>query len=284
MTFAYHSQIKLGTVALYVSDLAKMTAFYTDLIGFEVLEHGEDFAHLGLAGQEEVLISLLATDLPREKSYGLFHTAILVPDRPALGASLKHLLQSGYPVTGASDHGYSEAIYLDDPEGNGIEIYRDRPEAEWDKREDGRIVGVTEPMDADGVLAAAQLSSPFKLVAGTRIGHVHLSVAQALETSKAYQNIFNFGDKFSMPSASWIASGDYHHHLAFNQWAGPGLSKKEDLRPGLAYLTIWVQDEIYFKAIQKKAALAHFSLVAEEEGAYLLEDSNGIRTWVRLEK
>lgn len=283
MTYAYQSAIRLGEVVLNVADLEKQATFYRDAIGFRILSQTDKEVTLGLADSSEVLLRLVATDLSSEKNYDLYHTAILVPDRASLGASLKHLVTSGVPLTGGADHGYSEAIYLDDPEGNGIEIYRDKPVSEWDIREDGRIIGVTLEMDAEGVLAAAKDESVYALSSGTIIGHVHLSVNNAIASSKIYQKIFNLGDKFTVPSASWIASGNYHHQLAFNQWGGPHLAKRRADLPGLNYLTILVEDAIFFKAILKKAVLAGMTVLEESERFFLLEDKDGIRTKVVLE-
>ena len=144
MSYPYQSEISLGEVTLNVHDVVSQAAFYSNYIGFSILSQTDSEAELGLKDSKQVLIRLLKTDLPAKDNYGLFHIAILVPSRPALGAALKHLLLSGVNLTGGADHGYSEAIYLDDPEGNGIEIYCDKPVEEWDIREDGRIIGVTE--------------------------------------------------------------------------------------------------------------------------------------------
>ena len=232
---------------------------------------------------KQVLIRLLKTDLPAEDNYGLFHIAILVPSRPALGAVLKHLLLSGVNLTGGADHGYSEAIYLDDPEGNGIEIYCDKPVEEWDIRKDDRIIGVTEELDANGLLASSQNLNTYYLNKETVIGHVHLSVRDAMASSKRYQKIFNLGDKMTIPSASWIASGNYHHHLAFNQWAGPNLAKREKYRPGLNYFTVAFNNPIPFKASLKKAMLHSMPILEQSDTYYFIEDGDGLRIKVILE-
>ncbi|MGT2907309.1 VOC family protein [Streptococcus dentiloxodontae] len=283
MVYAYDSKIRLGEVVLNVHDLEKQVAFYSDGIGFKVLKQTGEAAYLGLAGSDEVLMRLVKTALPAEDNYGLYHTAILVPDRLSLGAALKHLVTNGLPLTGGADHGYSEAIYLNDPEGNGIEIYRDKPMAEWDIREDGRIIGVTEELDADGVLAEAPDCDSFTLSEGTVIGHVHLSVKNAIASSKLYQRVFDLGDKMTILSASWIASGNYHHQLAFNQWAGSHLAKRRKGLPGLNYLTVYLADELFFKAVLKKAVLYGLTVLESSEREFWLEDSDGIQTRVILE-
>lgn len=284
MTYAYQSKIRLGEVVINVHDLDKQTLFYTTFIGFKILYQTTDEVALGIGGSDEILMRLVKTDLSAQNNYGLYHTAILVPDRPSLGAALRHLLTSGVPLTGGADHGYSEAIYLDDIEGNGIEIYCDKPVEEWDIREDGRIIGVTEEMDANGVLAEASSQEIFALSSGTVVGHVHLSVKNAGASSKLYQRVFDLGDKMTIPTASWIASGNYHHQLAFNQWAGSNLPKRQAGLPGLNHLTIKISDAIFFKTSLKKANLYGMTLLEEAESSFLVEDSDGIRTKVILEQ
>lgn len=237
-----------------------------------------------MAGSDEVKLRLVKTDLPAEDNYGLYHTAIMVLDRPSLGAALNYLVTSGIPLTGGADHGYSEAIYLDDLEGNGIEMYRDKLVSEWDIREDGRIIGVTEEMGADSVLSESLDYDTFSLSGGTIVGHVHLSVKNAGSSSKLYQRVFDLDDKMTIPSASWIASGNYHHQLAFNECAGPNLVKRCSDLSGLNYLTINVSEIIYFKAILKKAVLYGMTVLQEADNSFLLEDSDGVQIQVVLEE
>lgn len=282
--YPYNSTIRLGEVVLNVQDLIAQADFYSQIIGLAILEKSEKEITLGISGRDDVLMRLVRTDLPVEKNYGLYHTAILLPSRGDLGTILRHLLQTGVRLTGGADHGYSEAIYLDDIEGNGIEIYWDKPVEAWDIRENGQIVGVTEELDATGILTENQPEEQqsFQLPIDTRIGHIHLSVKNAAESSQLYQKVFQLEDKFSVPSASWIASGNYHHHLAFNQWAGPHLAKRSAHQPGLQHLTIEMADNIFFQASLKKARLYNMTVLEEQATSYTLEDTDGIRTKVVL--
>ena len=202
MTFEYESKIYLGEVALYVADLARQKDFYQRVLGLELLEEQDGQVALGRDGQ--ALVRLLATsDRQSVKSaYGLYHLALLLPSRQALADILKHLSESKVPMVGGADHGYSEAIYLEDPEGNGIELYRDKPQADWDIREDGRIIGVTEALAAQEIYELGQEVQPFSIAEGTRMGHVHLSVKNSRAASHFYQKLLGFEDKFSVPSAS----------------------------------------------------------------------------------
>lgn len=133
------------------------------------------------------------------------------------------------PLEGGADHGYSEVVYLHDPEGNGIEIYFDKDESVWDIKEDGKIVGVTEVLDADSILKLKTDVAEFKLNSEAKIGHIHLNTRYAVESSKVYQDVLELGDKLTFPSASFIASGYYHHHIALNNWAGHNLQKKKQM-------------------------------------------------------
>lgn len=148
MTYDYNSKIYLAEAVLNVKDLTRQTAFYTQIIGLEILSQTKTEVVLG-AGNKP-LVHLIQTNREEavKSSYGLYHMAILLPSREDLADIFKHIAELDYPFVGAADHGYSEALYLEDLEGNGIELYRDKPVSEWDIREDGRIVGVTEDLSA----------------------------------------------------------------------------------------------------------------------------------------
>ena len=156
-------------------------------------------------------------------------------------------------MVGGADHGYSEAIYLEDPEGNGIELYRDKPQADWDIREDGRIIGVTEALAAQEIYELGQEVQPFSIAEGTRMGHVHLSVKNSRAASHFYQKLLDLEDKFSVPSASWLASGNYHHHLAVNEWGGSHLNHRQPKQLGLAYFETQVEGKEGLVAIYENA-------------------------------
>ena len=218
MTYEYQSHIYLAEVVLNVKDLASQTAFYQQIIGLEILSQTEIEVVLGLGGKDLVhLIQAQESGEVREH-YGFYHLAILLPTRKDLADVLKHLTDLQIPLVGGADHGYSEAIYLEDLEGNGIELYRDKPVSTWDIREDGRIIGVTEALAAQDIYELGERVEPFILAEGTRMGHIHLSVKDSRKSSQFYQKVLGLEDKFSVSSASWIAAGDYHHHLAVNEW------------------------------------------------------------------
>ena len=214
MVYEYNSQIYLAEVALNVKDLESQTAFYHQLLGLEILNQSEKEVLLGAGGKS--LVRLIKTDdiSNPKQSYGLYHMALLLPTREDFANVLKHLLDLKIPLIGGADHGYSEAIYLEDLEGNGIELYRYKPVTVWDIREDGRIIGVTEELSAQAIYELGKELDPFAIASGTRMGHVHLSVKNGREVSAFSQKSLGLEDKFTIPHASWIASGAYHHHLA----------------------------------------------------------------------
>lgn len=281
MTYAYHSKIYLAEAVLNVKDLARQTAFYTQILGLEVLSQTEAEVLLGAGGQP--LVHLIQTDRTEavKASYGLYHMAILLPSREDLADVFKHMAELDYPFVGAADHGYSEALYLEDPEGNGIELYRDKPVVEWDIREDGRIIGVTEELSAQEIYDMGRKVEPFQIAPDTRMGHIHLSVRDSQVASVFYQKVLELSDKFTIPSASWIASGDYHHHLAVNEWGGKNLAKRDKDRPGLAYYVVEVanKDDLVAIAERAKGNGAPVSWVTSNE--FTFEDPDGILTRVR---
>ena len=236
MTYAYQSHIYLAEAVLNVKDVTSQTAFYHQIIGLEILSQTETEAILGLG--RKALVHLIQAEKSGEvrEHYGLYHLAILLPTRKALADVLKHLSDLRIPLVGGADHGYSEAIYLEDLEGNGIELYRDKPVSSWDIREDGRIIGVTEALAAQDIYELGEKVDPFILAEGTRMGHIHLSVKDSHAASQFYQKVLELEDKFSVPSASWIAAGDYHHHLAVNEWGGKNLAPRKNKSLSFAVL------------------------------------------------
>lgn len=279
----YQSSFELGYVALNVRNLDLQSQYYQQVLGLSVIHQDETMIDLGVG--KTVLVRLIQTEelLDIAGSYGLYHLAILLPSREALAQIFKHFVDNSVPLIGASDHDYSEAIYLEDTEGNGIEIYRDRPVSEWDIKEDGRIIGTTEAMDAEGLYRlATSLEGPYKMPEGSRMGHVHLSVRKSSISSEFYQNVLQVQDKFSVRSASWLASGNYHHHLAVNEWGGQLAIRTEGMR-GLAYYTVIFEDEqLYRDTIERAKTFAKDVEIGEQETSFT--DLDGIKTRLMLNR
>ena len=274
----YESAFELGHVALNVRNLDLQSQYYQQVLGLSVIHQDETQIDLGVG--DTILVRLIQTEdlMDVGVSYGLYHLAILLPSREDLAQIFKHFVDNAVPLIGASDHDYSEAIYLEDTEGNGIEIYRDRSVSEWDIREDGRIIGTTEVMDAEGLYRlATPLESPYKMPEGSRMGHVHLSVRKSGVSSEFYQNVLQVQDKFSVSSASWLASGNYHHHLAVNEWGGQNLTTRTEGMRGLAYYTVIFEDEqLYQDTIERAKKFAKNIEIGEQEASFT--DLDGIKT------
>ena len=283
MVYQYNSQIYLAEVALNVKDLESQTAFYHQLLGLEILNQSRNQVLLGAGGKPLVLL-IKTDDISNSKqSYGLYHMALLLPTREDLANVFKHLLDLKIPLVGGADHGYSEAVYLEDLEGNGIELYRDKPEAEWDIREDGRIIGVTEELSAQDICQLGKEIDPFAIASGTSMGHVHLSVKNSREASVFYQESLGLEDKFTIPHASWIASGAYHHHLAVNEWGGKDLARRENSMAGLAYYVVEVENKEFLVNLFTQAQDWQEQLRWISSSEFSVTDKDGIVTRVRVE-
>ena len=225
---------RIGRVKLQVSDLARSLAYYQTVLGLRELEKSGTHAVLGAHGDDWPILELSerkgARTVPRRGLLGLYHFAVLLPDRPSLGRFLGHLAELDLPA-GMSDHLVSEAIYLQDPDNLGIEVYADRPRETW--RHSGRQLEMaTNPLDTRDLLAAARGSKWTGAPAGTRIGHVHLHVGDIAQAEAFYHNALGF-DKvvWSYPGALFLSAGGYHHHLGTNTWArGAPSASDEDAR------------------------------------------------------
>jgi len=216
------AETRLGRVQLQVADLDRSLDFYQRVLGLRVLTRSERSASLGAAGSDEVLVELNerpgAAPVPRRGRLGLYHFAILLPDRAALGRFVRHLAESGERA-GASDHWVSEALYLQDPDGLGIEVYSDRPRSDW-RLQDRQIAMSTEPLDLGSLVRAAGDEPWSGMPEGTVIGHVHLHVGDLERAAGFYHQGLGF-DKvvWSYPGALFLSAGGYHHHLGLNTWA-----------------------------------------------------------------
>lgn len=215
--------IVLGPVRLQVADLSRSLAYYGEFLGFRMLERTPKGATLAAQGSDAALVRLVerpgATPVPRRGRLGLYHFAILLPDRAALGRFVAHLAAVGARA-GASDHRVSEALYLTDPDGLGIEVYADRPRAEWEWR-DGELVMGTDPLDLSRLAEAAGGERWSGMPVGTRIGHLHLHVGALGPAEQFYGQALGLETMVrSYPGALFLSAGGYHHHLGVNTWAG----------------------------------------------------------------
>lgn len=268
----------VGQVNLKVQDLQRALTFYKEVIGFKVLEQTERSAKLTADGKTVLLsIEQPADVIPKQgRTAGLYHFALLLPSRADLGRVLKHLLQVDYPLQGASDHLVSEALYLADPDGNGIEIYSDRPASDWDWN-DNSVVMATEPMDAKNVLAEGLNGSWIGLPEGTVMGHIHLHVSELGKTAEFYTNGLGFEIVCRYGSqALFISSGKYHHHIGLNTWNGVGAPVPKANSVGLESYTLMLPNE---ESVNETVAQLEKigAAVTEENGSYVTSDPSGNR-------
>jgi catechol 2,3-dioxygenase len=223
MDFHLPADTGLGSVSLTTNDLAGLEPFYVQGLGFQVLEREPHFLALGVEGESPILNLVEEVDArpAPDRSAGLYHFAVLLPDRRALAGTLRQLMEQNIRLDGAADHLVSEALYLSDPQGNGIELYADRPSDTW-RSADGQLKMATLPLDADGLLALKQIPAS-QLPAGTRLGHIHLHVSHLGDAVHFYERVLGFELMMRYgPSAAFLSSGGYHHHIGLNTWQGEG--------------------------------------------------------------
>lgn len=219
----------VGVVRLHVADLDRSIDYYTEVIGLGVVGRDQESAVLGSRGDGRPLVQLHAKagllPAPRRGANGLFHFAILLPDRAALGRFVAHLLARRLPF-GSADHLVSEALYLSDPDGLGIEVYVDRPRQSW-RQVNGELAMATDPLDLTSVAAAGAGQPWAGTPAGTTMGHIHLHVADLAAARRFYHDALGFdvtGSRY--PGALFLSAGGYHHHLGLNTW-GSGANATE---------------------------------------------------------
>ena len=214
---------RLGAAHLQVSSMERSLRYYRDFLGFVELASDQSGTTLGAHDDDRVLLVLHekpgASPVPRRGRLGLFHFAILLPDRAALGRFAGHLARMGAPA-GSSDHLVSEAIYLQDPDGLGIEVYADRPRSTWQHLPNGEIAMSTEPLDVAGLLRAAGDAPWSGMPRGTVLGHMHLHVGELAAAERFYVDALGFDVVVrGYPGALFVSAGGYHHHLGLNTWA-----------------------------------------------------------------
>jgi catechol 2,3-dioxygenase len=225
---------RIGAVTLVVRDIATVSKFYQTVLGLTIINADADGERLGVG--TTTLLNLLnrpQAQVQSRRDAGLFHTAFLLPSRKDLGSWLRFAAEARVPIQGASDHLVSEAIYLADPEGNGIEIYADRPVARW-PRKNGTIAMATDPLDIDGLMQSAEGHVWTGYPAGGIIGHVHLQVGAIPAADGFYKTLLGFEVMAEYPGASFLGSGGYHHQLGANIWNSRGARPRAAGMTGLA--------------------------------------------------
>jgi catechol 2,3-dioxygenase len=273
----------VGPVRLTVADLDRVRAFYETAIGLrEVGEPRDAVVRLGAEpGVPLVELAGRPGAPPRApRRTGLYHLALLVPDRPELARALRRVIDAGQTFEGASDHLVSEALYLSDPEGNGIEIYRDRPREEW-RHVDGELQMATLALDVRSLVAELPEGHDPGMVPGTRMGHVHLQVADLDAAERFYHGVLGFDVTVrGYPGALFVSAGGYHHHVGLNTWAGAGAPAPPPGVRGLDRFTVDLAGREELERVAQRVRDAGVGLEATGEGL-LTADPSGNRILLR---
>ncbi|EMA54809.1 VOC family protein [Halococcus salifodinae] len=255
------SKTRIGRTALRVSDLGDMAEFYREVVGLNVLSHSETTAILGVEQTPLLVLEEDENALARDQSgAGLYHNAFRVPSRGALGDALTRI-RDRWHLGGASDHGVSEALYLTDPEGNGVEIYRDFPRQEWPIADDGRVQIGTYSIDLEPVEAAA--TGKPGVPVGTDVGHVHLEVTSLEMFGDFYVDTLGFDVQTTVPNASFVSAGGYHHHIGANTWhhrTGPVSGR------GLSWFEVVLPETEALETIRDRVAGSQFAVTETTDG------------------
>ena len=271
--------LSLGHVHLTVSDLVRSLAFYQNALGFKVHRREGETVYLG--GGQTDLLALTETTGARlyPNRTGLYHFALLVPSRLELAQSLKHIGVTRTPVQGFADHLVSEAIYLADPEGNGIELYRDRPRSDWPDPNDALQNG-NLPLDLRKLLEEADQAAAQdgKIDPQTDIGHIHLQVSDLDATKAFYLNLLGLDVMMSLPTALFFSAGDYHHHVGANIWNSRNAPRRGEDMTGLRSFAFLIPDEAGWLALHERLQTSSRPLKAAERDGRLgvtIEDQDG---------
>lgn len=264
------TNLEISHVELQVVDLERMLAFYRDLLGFREIDRQDGHIQLSPGGEAPATLVLHHRPNARPQpahSAGLYHVAYRFPDRRQLGTSLLRIVASQWPLQGASDHAVSEAIYFADPEGNGIEIYRDRPRADWPRLQDTVQMG-NAPLDLNALVAEAdrQAANDGVLDPGVDIGHMHLQVSDTATAAAFYQDLLGMDLMMELPTAIFLAAGGYHHHLGANTWHSRGAPPHAADMTGLVAYGYYLPEEADWLALIERLEEAGKQLEAVEHG------------------
>ncbi len=274
--------LRIRAVELAVSDLDRSAGFYERVLGLTLIDRDARGARLGPDPARPALaLSAIESPTPLMPGCtGLYHVAWLHPDRATLAESVRRVAGARWPFEGAADHGVSEALYLSDPDGLGIELYADRPRELWERPADGHGVKmVTLPLDLENLLAQFEEEPGAAVAPATGIGHVHLKVADVARAAAFYRDAVGLSEQARMPSAAFLAAGGYHHHLGLNSWQSRGARAAADSAPGLRRIELELTDEAALDALERQLTLAlggaEASPARAPDGSISLHDPDG---------
>jgi len=276
-------QTRVRALTLTVHDRAALTSYYTHALGFEVLR--QEGGAVVLGAPDAPILTLVedrAAQRPA-RATGLYHFAVLLPTRADLGRWLGYAIRADVPLQGASDHLVSEAIYLADPEGNGIEIYRDRPRDEW-PRANGGVAMDTLALDAQGVIEAGRGVPWTRMPVGTRLGHMHLQVSDIPAAEAFYRDLLGF-DLMARygTQASFLAAGGYHHHIGVNTWGTRGAPPAPQGSLGLRDYVIILPDQPAWEALRARIEAAELPTSSLDARRFQAADPAGNRIVFEVE-
>jgi catechol 2,3-dioxygenase len=282
--FHLPQETHVGYVRLQVSNLQRALAFYQDLLGFrQVLDDGPVvmLSATGEAPYHIILSEYPGAQRKPANTTGLYHIAIRLPSRQALARVFQRLVVHEWPFQGFADHLVSEALYLSDPDGNGLELYVDRPEDQWTRR-NGQIEMATDPLDVQSLLAEAERGAEAwaGIEPGTDIGHVHLHVSDLVRAERFYHGLLGLDvTQRGYPGALFLSAGGYHHHVGVNTWAGSGASPPPADAVGLLSFSLRLPDEETMRALEQRAREAGIELMEPHDngraGEVLIHDPDG---------
>lgn len=261
-----NNKMRLGAVSLEVTSLEKTVPFYRDVLGLSLIRSSESFAELGVNGT--VLVKLYEDESRSMSHSSLFHMAFLLPSDQDLTAFLFHVSGLGVEV-GAGDHAFSVAFYLDDPEGNGIEVYWDRPKKDWPFLEDKSLKAVTDAVDVDRLVANYNGEPWMGMPIGTTMGHVHLQVVDVEEAKNFYIDFLGMDLKTRVPRALFVSKNDYHHHLGLNAW------NRKTSRDGGSLIN-FEMIVTNLNAIKEAVRNQSVYLYEESDNGFFLKDGSGV--------
>jgi catechol 2,3-dioxygenase len=268
--------LRLGAVHLTVSDLDRSVAFYRGAIGLQLHRRDDPVAAMGAGGEDLVVLHEEPGARRAGRHAGLYHYALLYPSREELARAALRLAATRTPIQGASDHGTHEAIYLPDPDGNGIELAADRPREAWPDLSNPGWDGGPRPLDLDGLLALAAGEEPHPAAGtGLVVGHVHLHVGDIERGLNFYRDVLGFELMFSMPTAAFVAAGGYHHHLGINTWRGEGVPPAPPGRVGLRHWAVVLEDPADLAAVRERVRATGVEVEEGEDDSFLVRDPWG---------
>jgi catechol 2,3-dioxygenase len=267
-TYANRTPMRIGTVTLRVRQLDPVTDFYRDVLGLSVMERTATGALLGVDGVKLLVLEAhpQAADEARSAA-GLYHTAFLMPTRKDLARWLVHVAMHRVPLSGFADHRVSESVYLDDPEGNGIEVYADRDPSLWQWSGE-TVTMATDELNINDLLTLTNphVSDYAKAPDGLRIGHVHLRVGDLAQAENFYHGTVGLDPTRRRNGASFLSSGHYHHHLGMNVWQSQGAGRRDETATGLAWFSLDIEKEDLLAAQEQRLRQARAQVSALANG------------------